>query len=142
MIVVTCNGCFDGLHAGHLFFLGFSRAQGDILIVGINSDDYIRRHKRTNFVPAIERKKALMELGVVQDVVIFDEENPIHFITEISPDVHCTGKEYEWNAVEEPICKKMGIRIVYVPRVGKWSTTALKGSGQYEQDISAFGRTG
>ena len=44
--LVTCNGAFDGLHPGHLFYLGFCRGQGDELVVGINGDDYIRNKKQ------------------------------------------------------------------------------------------------
>ena len=142
MTIVTCNGCFDGLHPGHMFFLGFCRAQGDFLIVGINSDRYLREHKRQNFLPAEERKKALLELGFIEAVVIFDEEGPCRFISNVNPQVHCTGEEYRGRAVEEPLCREKGIRLVYVPRVGKWSSTALKGSGKYEQDISTLRGTG
>jgi D-beta-D-heptose 7-phosphate kinase/D-beta-D-heptose 1-phosphate adenosyltransferase len=135
MIIVTCNGCFDGLHPGHLFFLGFSRGQGDVLIVGINSDTYIQRHKRINPIPQLERKQALLDLGFIKEVVIFDEENPIQFISDVKPNIHCTGQEYEGRAVEATICNELGTKIVYVPRIGKWSTTALKDSGQIQKKV-------
>lgn len=126
MSVVTCNGCFDGLHPGHLFILGFARAQGDELIVGINSDGYIRRVKGREPIPEAERAKALMELGCVSRVVIFHEDDPREFLRSVRPWIHCIGAEYRGKAVEEPTCWELGIRMVYVPRVGNWSSTVLR----------------
>ena len=128
--VEKCNGCFDGLHPGHLFFLGFACAHGDELVVGINSDEYIARRKGKVLVPVQERVKALMGLGIVKKVVIFDDD-PRCFIRQIHPDVHCTGYEYrEGKAIEDQLCKDMGIRLVFVPRVGEWSSTILRNSSE------------
>ena len=129
MTLVTCNGCFDGLHPGHLFYLGFCRGQGDRLVVGVNSDDYIRSRKRDNPVPEEERRRALMDLGMVERVCVFSEDNPIEFIRMERPDVHCIGEEYRDVAVELAVCKELGTRVVYVPRVGKWSSTEMRKAG-------------
>lgn len=129
MTLVTCNGCFDGLHPGHLFFLGFCRGQGDRLVVGINSDDYIRRRKRREPVPVAERRKALMELGVVHSVVVFDEDEPSLLIASVHPDVVCIGEEYRNRAPELGMCQHLGAKVVWVPRVGKWSSTAERKGG-------------
>lgn len=126
MITVTGNGCFDGLHHGHMFYLGFCRARGDKLYIGINSDEYIRRKKRDVFVTAVERRQALIDLGFIEDVIIFNEDDPWEFIKKIHPDVHCIGQEYMGFAPEEEPCRKNNIKVVYVPRVGKWSTTSIK----------------
>ena len=125
--LVTCNGCFDGVHPGHMFFLGFCRALGKQLVVGINSDEYILRHKRKNFIPEADRKMRLMDLGFIYAVHIFREETPVEFIRRWRPDVHCIGEEYRDKAVEIGPCKEMGIKIVYVPRIGSWSSSALRG---------------
>jgi D-beta-D-heptose 7-phosphate kinase/D-beta-D-heptose 1-phosphate adenosyltransferase len=124
MIRVTVNGCFDGLHPGHLFMLGYARALGNELIVGINSDQYIRQHKGTVMFNEQERKLALEKLGFVSRVVIFREQDPVKFILAVRPDVHCTGQEYEnGKCVEASWCELYGIKLVYVPRVGDWSST-------------------
>ena len=125
--IVTCNGCFDSLHPGHLFFLGFCRGQGDELYVGINSDDYIRNKKQREPVPEEKRRAALMELGFITGVTVFREPNPCQFIQSIKPQVHCTGEEYQnGTCAEAGICASLGIKLVYVPRVGDWSSTSLR----------------
>ena len=125
--IVTCNGCFDGLHPGHLFYLGFCRAQGSRLVVGINTDDYIIRKKRPMPIPQDQRRADLMALGFIEDVDIFPEDSPVDFIFRRKPLIHCIGEEYRDIAVELPICCKLGIKVVYVPRIGKWSSTEIRG---------------
>ena len=124
--LVSTNGCFDGLHPGHFFFLGYCSAHGDRLVVGINSDDYIVKHKRDNPIPAQQRKRALLDIGFITKVVVFDEDNPIEFLKREKPDVHCIGMEYKGKAPEEPYCKANGIKVVYVPRIRGWSSSALR----------------
>jgi D-beta-D-heptose 7-phosphate kinase/D-beta-D-heptose 1-phosphate adenosyltransferase len=125
--VVTCNGCVDGLHAGHYFFPGFCRAQGDLVVVGINSDRYILQHKRDNVTPQAERMAALLDNGLAGDVVPYDDETPCNFIAAIGPDVHCIGMEYMNKAKEEEVCDRLRIPVVYVPRLPYFSTTSIKG---------------
>jgi rfaE bifunctional protein nucleotidyltransferase chain/domain len=127
MRIVTCNGCFDGLHKGHLFFLGFCRAQGDLLIVGINSDNYMRKKKKKEpMFNQNERKRMLEETGIPSKVIIFEENDPIEFIKAIKPQVHCTGIEYIEKCSESKICQNLGISLVFVPRVGNWSSTEMR----------------
>jgi len=123
---VTCNGCFDGLHPGHLFFLGYCLAQGDRLVVGINSDRYIMRNKRKkmNYCES-KRKSMLLSIGFIDDVYIYDEDTPIEFIKTIKPSVHCTGQEYSDNCPESSVCDKFGIELVFVPRISTWQTSNL-----------------
>ena len=130
MKIVTCNGCFDGLHHGHLFFLGFCRGQGDSLVVGINSDRYMRevKHQEPMFNQDI-RKKVLEDTGIPTRVVIFEEENPIAFIKGILPEIHCTGAEYAERCIEAEVCKGLGIELRFVPRIGKWSSTEMRKNG-------------
>ena len=126
-LLVTCNGCFDGLHHGHMFFLGFCRGQGSRLIVGINSDRYIVVNKRPNPTPEEQRLRDLLNLGFIEKVEIFQESDPREFIVRNRPDIHCIGEEYKDMAIELPTCRELGIKVVFVPRIGTWSTTALKG---------------
>lgn len=124
--MVTCNGCFDGLHPGHLFFLGYARAQGENLIIGINSDDYISRKKRPkpNF-NEIQRRDVLLSLGIAKDVIIFNEDNPIEFIKKIKPDIHCVGEEYKGTAIETSTVESIGGKMCWVPRTNFWTTSKL-----------------
>ena len=126
MILVTCNGCFDGLHPGHMYYLGYCQAQGDELVVGINCDEYIRMHKVRDPIPEQERVAALMALGFIKDVVVFKESEPSAFIRRVKPNVNCVGVEYQGEAPEEKICQELGIKMVYVPRVGDWSSTKMR----------------
>lgn len=125
--IVTCNGCFDGIHPGHLFFLGFCKAQGDDLIVGINSDDYIIKHKRESpLYSEKQRVSSLVSLGFIKDVVVFHEETPIEFIRNSNTNIHCNGEEYGKDCVESKIISEIGAKLVLVPRIPIWSTTDLK----------------
>jgi bifunctional ADP-heptose synthase (sugar kinase/adenylyltransferase) len=102
------------------------------LVVGINSDDYIRRKKRDNGLPAEERARALLATGIVSRVEIFEEDDPREFIKREEPTIHAIGAEYTDTAVEADLCRELGVQLAFVPRVGDWSTTAEK--GKYERD--------
>jgi len=126
-MIVTCNGCFDGLHAGHLFYIGYCLAQGSELVVGINSDDYIRKIKNREPIPQEQRVADLEKLECVSRVVVFDKD-PVEFLKEVMPDIHCCGAEYKsGNCKEEDFCRNNEIEMVWVPRVGDWSSTSLRG---------------
>ena len=141
--LVTTNGCFDSvpLHQGHMFFLGFARAQGRRLVVGLNADSYIIAHKRPNPIPADQRKMALMELGFIEDVIVFHEPDPVEFIKRVGPDAHCVGADYPGDlCIERKYCTEHGIAIIEIPRVGKWSSTVERGGNQPEW-VMVVGRT-
>jgi len=124
MITVTCNGCFDKLHSGHFFFLGYCLSRGDELVVGINSDNYIRKNKRsTPHRSEEQRRDDLLSLCFIKDVIIFSEPDPIEFIKSVSPHVHCTGAEYVSSCKEEVTCRELGIELVFVPRIGEWASS-------------------
>lgn len=134
--IVSCNGCFDGLHPGHMFLLGFVAGQMqpcDQLIVFINSDAYIKRNKREPHYTAAARIQHLLATGVVDDVVVFDEMDAVRCIKEYRPRVHCVSKAYADGCPEIVACKAQGTRVAIIPTVGDWSSTALKGRTVYDE---------
>ena len=92
--IVFSNGCFDLLHLGHIEYLSKARDLGDILIVGLNSDESVRRikgpHRPVNHEEA--RAVILAALSFVDAVVIFDADTPIELITLVKPDVLVKGR--------------------------------------------------
>lgn len=129
MRLITTNGCFDGLHAGHTFLLGVCYQLGGYTVVGINSDEYIREYKhREPHRTEQQRVEDLMDLGpnAVSGVHIFTEENPIEFIKAINPDVHVIGAEYKDNYAEKEICEELDIQVVFVPRIGDYRSSELE----------------
>lgn len=90
------NGHFDLLHVGHLRYLQDARAQGDLLVVGINSDASVARLKGPGrpIVPAAERAELLAALGPVDFVLIFEGDSPAELLAALKPEVHCKGPDY------------------------------------------------
>lgn len=94
MITIFTNGCFDILHAGHVKYLQESRALGDRLIVGLNSDKSLYKLKNRCYNIDIDRKSILEALECVDEVIIFDEPTPIKLIERIKPDIITKGGDY------------------------------------------------
>ena len=96
MTTVFTNGCFDLLHVGHLRLLWFARSQGDRLVVGLNSDESVRRLKGPTrpITPVDERREMLLALEPVDQVIIFHEDTPLYLIEAIRPDVLVKGPDY------------------------------------------------
>ncbi len=99
--VVFTNGCFDIIHAGHVDYLEKAKSLGDILVVGMNSDDSIRRIKgeKRPIVSQEMRAKVLSSLKPVDYVVIFEEDTPLRLIEAIRPDVLVKGGDWELEKV-------------------------------------------
>jgi D-beta-D-heptose 7-phosphate kinase/D-beta-D-heptose 1-phosphate adenosyltransferase len=99
--IVFTNGCFDLLHAGHIQYLQDSRAQGDLLIIGINSDDSVRRLKGPTrpVIGEEDRAHLLAALACVDYVVIFGEDTPLDLIRAIKPHVLTKGADYTVDTV-------------------------------------------
>jgi D-beta-D-heptose 7-phosphate kinase/D-beta-D-heptose 1-phosphate adenosyltransferase len=125
--IVTLNGSFDILHAGHLYFLREARRQGDVLIVGLNSDASVRGNKGPErpFIGEDDRARLLLALRDVDYVHIFDEPTPIEFLEIVRPDVHVNGAEYGADCVEAPTVRAHGGRLHLVDRLPALSTTEL-----------------
>src|SRR5262249_49929142 len=125
--IVTVNGTFDVLHVGHLHILKEARQQGDVLIVGLNSDASVRANKgpKRPVVPEARRADMLLALRCVDYVHIFDEPVPMAFIAAVRPDVHVNGAEYGENCVEAAVVRDVGARLHLVPRIEGLSTSDL-----------------
>ncbi|MEE8525174.1 MAG: adenylyltransferase/cytidyltransferase family protein [Thermoanaerobaculia bacterium] len=94
--IAFANGHFDLLHVGHLRYLADARAQGDVLIVGLNGDRSVAALKGPGrpIVPAAERAELLAALDPVDFVIVFDADSPARLLAELRPDVHCKGTDY------------------------------------------------
>ena len=126
--VVFTNGCFDILHIGHIRLLEKARRKGDRLIVGLNSDDSVRRLKGPlrPIVGESERAQVLAALSAVDAVVVFHEDNPLRLIEAIRPDVLVKGGDYtEDSIVGASEVRAWGGRVELIPLAGGISTTRL-----------------
>jgi rfaE bifunctional protein nucleotidyltransferase chain/domain len=101
--IVLANGCFDIFHVGHVRYLAGARALGDILIVGINSDEQVIKLKGANrpFMRENERAEIISALKFVDYVTIFDEPTVEELIRAIRPDFHAKGTDYTPDTVPE-----------------------------------------
>ena len=133
-VVVTTNGSFDILHIGHVRFLQEAKKQGDVLIIGLNTDDSVRRWKKhigykdwkERPINSQEvRADMLAALECVDYVTLFDETDCIPFIESVKPNVHVNGSEYGENCIEAETVKKHGGKIHIVNLVGDYSTSNL-----------------
>ena len=99
--IVFTNGCFDLLHKGHRDLIEQSFSFGDILIVGLNSDESVKRLKGESrpMQNEIERKNALLNTGYVNEVYIFDDDTPLELINLIKPDILVKGGDYTPNEI-------------------------------------------
>ncbi|WP_421077483.1 D-glycero-beta-D-manno-heptose 1-phosphate adenylyltransferase [Methanothermococcus sp. Ax23] len=124
--IVFTNGCFDIIHKGHVEYLNHAKKFGDILIVGINSDESIKKIKgdKRPIIPLESRIYILDNLKSIDFVVPFDEETPINLIKIIKPDVHVKGGDYnEEDLPESKIIKECGGKVKIIPLVEGFSTT-------------------
>jgi rfaE bifunctional protein nucleotidyltransferase chain/domain len=124
--LVFTNGCFDILHRGHTQYLAFARAQGDALVVGLNSDASVRRAKGPTRPVNTEQDRAFVlgSLRVVDYVVIFDEDEPRDLISQILPDVLVKGKDWAHYVSGRDIVEAHGGKVVLADMVEGKSTTA------------------
>lgn len=111
--LVTLNGSFDLLHAGHLQIIFEASQQGDFLLVGLNSDSSIKQYKSKDrpIIPLKYRLEMMSSLRFVDGVTFFNETDPLHFLELAKPDVHVNGPEYGEECLEAQLVKKQGGRI-------------------------------
>ena len=127
--VVFTNGVFDLLHPGHVELLERSRAEGDHLVVGLNTDASVRRlGKGTErpIVPEDARARVLAGLAAVDCVVLFEEDTPLQLITALGPDVLVKGADYTQDQiVGADVVVARGGKVVRIPLVSGFSTTSI-----------------
>jgi D-glycero-beta-D-manno-heptose 1-phosphate adenylyltransferase len=115
--IVLANGCFDLLHAGHVRYLEGAKMLGDLLIVGINSDEQTRRLKGVGrpLVPADQRAEIISSLDVVDFVTIFPEPTVTELLLALKPDIHAKGTDYTEDSVpERNVVRSFGGRVAIV----------------------------
>jgi len=126
--IVFANGVFDLLHVGHIRYLEAARAEGDILVVGINSDASTRKLKGEGRPILTERARAALvaALASVNYAVIFDDPNVGRLLRELRPDVHAKGTDYTAETVpEREVAASLGIRVAIVGDAKEHSTRDL-----------------
>jgi len=126
--IVLTNGCFDFLHIGHVRYLKAARAEGDVLVLGVNSDRSVRKIKgpRRPVVPENERAEVLASLACVDFVTLFDEADPLVTIRLLMPDVLVKGADWEEDAiVGRDVVEANGGRVVRIPLTQGASTTRI-----------------
>ena len=126
--IAFANGCFDVLHAGHVRYLQAAKQQGDVLVVGVNSDRSVAILKGPGrpLLPAQARAELVAALEPVDYVVIFDELNAEAMLSELHPHVHCKGPDYTKETVPEgSLAKRLGITVAIVGDPKDHSTRSL-----------------
>jgi D-beta-D-heptose 7-phosphate kinase/D-beta-D-heptose 1-phosphate adenosyltransferase len=126
--IVFTNGCFDFLHVGHVRYLKAARAQGDVLVAGLNSDGSVRQIKGPGrpIVPEDERAEVLASLACVDFVTVFDEPDPAMIIGILMPDVLVKGADWAEDAIiGRDIVEGAGGRVVRIPLTEGVSTTHM-----------------
>jgi D-beta-D-heptose 7-phosphate kinase / D-beta-D-heptose 1-phosphate adenosyltransferase len=126
--IVFTNGCFDILHSGHIQYLNQAKAEGDVLIVGINSDQGVRRLKGPNrpINPLAERAQVLAALSCVDHIIPFDEDIPYQLIRQIRPDVFAKGGDYTRDTLPEAeLVEALDGRVMILPYIKNHSTSRI-----------------
>ncbi len=126
--VVFTNGCFDILHRGHVEYLQNARLLGDILIVGLNSDDSVRRIKGVGrpILPFEDRALLLAALESVDYVCGFEEDTPQHLIENLIPDILIKGADYlPEEIVGREVVEKRGGKVITLPLVPQRSSSNI-----------------
>jgi D-beta-D-heptose 7-phosphate kinase/D-beta-D-heptose 1-phosphate adenosyltransferase len=128
--VVWTNGCFDIIHAGHVSYLERAAREGDVLVVGLNSDRSVRAIKGPDrpIVPEAERAIILGAFAAVDYVTVFDDSSPLGAINELRPDIYAKGGDYTIDTInqeERRLVEGYGGRIAIIAGVDGRSTTNI-----------------
>lgn len=127
-LVVFTNGCFDLIHRGHVEYLAVARSLGDVLVVGLNTDDSVRRLKgeKRPLVDQESRAVVLSALESVSYIILFDEDTPLELIREIQPDILVKGSDYAIDQIvgADEVIRNRG-RVETVALTEGFSTTDL-----------------
>ena len=126
--IVLANGCFDVLHVGHIRYLAGARSEGDLLFVGVNSDEQVREQKGEGrpILPAEQRAEILAALESVNYVTVFHEPTVEELLLALKPDVHAKGTDYTVDTVpEREVVKSYGGRVAIVGDPKDHSTSEI-----------------
>ena len=126
--VVLANGCFDTLHVGHVRYLQGAKERGDLLVVGVNSDESVRRLKGAGRPILDEQARAQLvaALRCVDYVILFADPNVEGLLEALRPDVHAKGTDYTAESVpERAVADRLGITVAIVGDPKDHSTRAL-----------------
>ena len=126
--VVFANGCFDLLHVGHVRYLEAARALGDLLVVGINSDEQVRALKGEGrpFVSERERAEVIASIRAVDLVTVFHEPTVEQLLLAVRPDIHAKGTDYTEDSVpERDVVRSYGGRVCIVGDPKDHSSTEM-----------------
>ncbi|MHC4456815.1 MAG: D-glycero-beta-D-manno-heptose 1-phosphate adenylyltransferase, partial [Planctomycetota bacterium] len=128
--IVFTNGCFDVVHRGHIEFLKFCKLQGDIVVVGLNSDSSVKTIKGPNrpINNQYDRASVLAALETVDYITVFDEPDPLNLIKKVKPDVLVKGQDWQDKGiVGAASVESHGGKVVLAPLVeGKSSTATIE----------------
>ena len=121
--IVFTNGCFDILHRGHVTYLKHAKTLGDILVLGLNSDDSVRRLKGSDRPVNNEQDRAVVleALECIDYIVIFEENTPLNLIKNIMPDILVKGGDYK---AEDVVGKEYAGRVEIIDFIEGYSTTS------------------
>jgi rfaE bifunctional protein nucleotidyltransferase chain/domain len=126
--IVFTNGCFDLLHQGHIDYLAKAADQGDVLVIGLNTDESVKRIKGNGRPVQDENSRALLlaSLRFVDAVVLFNEDTPYHLIKTVQPDTLVKGSDYQVeDIVGYDVVKQKGGNVVTIEYLEGFSTTGL-----------------
>lgn len=126
--IVFANGCFDVLHVGHVRYLAGARELGDLLVVGVNSDEQVAIQKGSGrpVLPAAERAEIVAALESVNYVTIFEEPTVEELLLALRPDVHAKGTDYTTETVpERDVVRSYGGQVAIVGDPKDHSTSAI-----------------
>ncbi len=126
--IVFTNGCFDIFHAGHAYYLNEAKKLGDVLIVGINSDESVKRLKgdKRPIIRQNDRAYLISSLAPVDYVIIFEEDTPYNLIKEIKPDLLVKGSDYKHkDIVGKDIVESNGGKVALIDYLGGRSTSGI-----------------
>ena len=142
--VVFTNGCFDILHAGHVRYLTEAKKLGDILVVGLNSDESVRKLKGAGrpVNPEEDRAEVLAGLRAVDHVVVFAEDTAEEMVRQLQPDVYVKGGDYSLERLpESAIVASYGGRTVLVPMVeGRSTSNVIRKLQQQDEQSDREGK--
>lgn len=126
--IVFTNGCFDIIHLGHIDYLSKAKDLGDILLIGLNTDDSVKRLKGNNRPIKNQRERAVLlaSLRFVDGIILFNEDTPYDLIKKIEPDILIKGSDYKKEEiVGADIIKNTGGEIITIDFLEGYSTTSI-----------------